>query len=537
MYYGVTNNMKKLLSCAVVLLLFASLCTVFASAANTPAFVLSSQRAEAGDEVKVTLSVENNPGITSMKFAVAYDSLLTLKSVEYNTAFGGQTMQPEKLVSPVTLIWLSPFAECSTNGVFATLTFDVSDDAANNSVANISLSYDPDDVYNIKEQNVNFSVTNGKVTIAGPTVSVTGVTLNKSSLTIKTGDEETLVASVKPTNATNKNVSWKSSNTTVASVVNGTITGLKKGTATVTATTEDGGCTAACTVTVVCAHNNKTLVKEKDSTCTEKGWDSYYVCDDCGQTLLSDGKTEVSQKPFRTLKPHEGGTATCKSKAVCIHCNNPYGDYGPCNFTAEIQKTEAIKTPGNCCTKTEYFYSCSLCGKCEKDDSHTFVGDYGTHSFSHYVYNNDATLDADGTETAKCDYCNETDTRTAVGTKIGNPAVKIVGYKSEINTQYKATVTLHAEYEYLPENAELCWIVSDGNSSEYYTGETLTLSTLKKSVVVRLTAIIRNESDFGKSKVIAKSDAEKIVVNTKFFAKVVAFFKGLFGKLQVIDQK
>ncbi|MBR4451935.1 MAG: DUF1542 domain-containing protein, partial [Clostridia bacterium] len=39
------------------------------------------------------------------------------------------------------------------------------------------------------------------------------------------------------------------------------------------------------------------------------------------------------------------------------------------------------------------------------------------HSFTYYTYNNDATIDSDGTETAKCDNCDETDTRVAIGSK------------------------------------------------------------------------------------------------------------------------
>ena len=60
----------------------------------------------------------------------------------------------------------------------------------------------------------------------------------------------TLTPTVQPENATNKRVAWKSSNTAVATVANGTITALKAGTSTITATTEDGGKTASCALTV-----------------------------------------------------------------------------------------------------------------------------------------------------------------------------------------------------------------------------------------------------------------------------------------------
>lgn len=81
-------------------------------------------------------------------------------------------------------------------------------------------------------------------------IAVTGVTLNKSSLNLQIGGNETLTATIAPTDATNKNISWISSNPAVATVNNGKVTGVAAGTATITATTVDGNKTATCTVTV-----------------------------------------------------------------------------------------------------------------------------------------------------------------------------------------------------------------------------------------------------------------------------------------------
>ena len=84
-----------------------------------------------------------------------------------------------------------------------------------------------------------------------PVVSVTGVTLNKTSTSIQVGGTETLTATVSPKDAANKKVTWKSSNAAIASVdANGKFTGVKAGEATITVTTEDGGKTATCKVTV-----------------------------------------------------------------------------------------------------------------------------------------------------------------------------------------------------------------------------------------------------------------------------------------------
>lgn len=81
-------------------------------------------------------------------------------------------------------------------------------------------------------------------------IAVTGVTLSKSSLELKAGTTSAVRAEVEPANATNKNVSWSSSNERVATVEDGMISAVSRGSATITATTEDGGFTASLSVVV-----------------------------------------------------------------------------------------------------------------------------------------------------------------------------------------------------------------------------------------------------------------------------------------------
>lgn len=91
----------------------------------------------------------------------------------------------------------------------------------------------------------------GDNTRPGAAVKVTGVTLNQTELTVDRHATAQLTASVKPDNAANTRVNWKSSDTSVATVsTKGVVTGVSAGTATITATTADGGFKAECTVTV-----------------------------------------------------------------------------------------------------------------------------------------------------------------------------------------------------------------------------------------------------------------------------------------------
>ena len=83
------------------------------------------------------------------------------------------------------------------------------------------------------------------------TVYAESVSLNEEAITLKEKETYLLIADVLPENATNKNVTWKSSDTNVATVdENGLVTAVSEGEATITVTTEDSKLTATCTVTV-----------------------------------------------------------------------------------------------------------------------------------------------------------------------------------------------------------------------------------------------------------------------------------------------
>ena len=90
------------------------------------------------------------------------------------------------------------------------------------------------------------------VTVKAPEpeiVEATGITLSRTTLSLKAGASAALTATVAPANATDKTVTWTSSNTRVATVTNGTVKAVANGTATITAATKNGK-RATCTVTV-----------------------------------------------------------------------------------------------------------------------------------------------------------------------------------------------------------------------------------------------------------------------------------------------
>ena len=118
----------------------------------------------------------------------------------------------------------------------------------------------------------NTTVTN-YVDITVTTIAVTGVTLNKSSTSLTAGDTEQLTATIAPSNATNKNVTWSSDTTSVATVSNGLVTAIAAGTATITVTSAaDSTKKATCTVTVTASSGGSTGEQTVTYQFTSKSW-------------------------------------------------------------------------------------------------------------------------------------------------------------------------------------------------------------------------------------------------------------------------
>lgn len=117
----------------------------------------------------------------------------------------------------------------------------------------------PADVYNTAKDAIANAETVAEVLAAYNTAleaqaeatPATGVSVTPATATVRVGKTATIKAIVTPDDATDKTVTWTSSDDTVATVdSNGVVTGVKEGTATITATTTDGGFTATCEVTV-----------------------------------------------------------------------------------------------------------------------------------------------------------------------------------------------------------------------------------------------------------------------------------------------
>ncbi len=100
-----------------------------------------------------------------------------------------------------------------------------------------------------------------------------------------------------------------------------------------------------------------------------------------------------------------------------------------------------VTTPATCTAPGVRTYTCT------KDPAHTKTEPIPAlnHLFGAYTFNNDATCTQDGTETAKCERCNETDTRTRAGTKLGHLFETYV-YNNDATTKADGTETAHCAH-------------------------------------------------------------------------------------------
>lgn len=126
-----------------------------------------------------------------------------------------------------------------------------------------------------------------KITVLGDTVQVTGVSLDKTSLTMKVGESAALTATVMPENATDKTVTFKSSDEKVATVsADGKVTAVAAGTATIYVTTKDGEYQNTC----------KLIVADSNPAPT------YKILDGDGQNLEQGGEKDLSVRGSGNLE-------------------------------------------------------------------------------------------------------------------------------------------------------------------------------------------------------------------------------------------
>lgn len=252
---------------------------------ETGSIIIESYNPVPGETITVNVSLKNNPGIAAMRIQMVYDnSVFSLIGLEYNSKMGGETNPPEDLSnsqSPFVLYWNNGgmITDYTEDGVFATLTFKVSENAAKGRSYTISAVYDPDEIYNGQDDNVSFEIINGKYVVydcvAGDIdgngkVNMRDLTVLQRNYSGWTGLElNTPVMDANGDGKTNiRDV------TTLQRYLAGWDVEL------------------CCPCTVEACTHNLTAMNAKPATCTEDGNIAYWICGACGK-YFSDAEAET----------------------------------------------------------------------------------------------------------------------------------------------------------------------------------------------------------------------------------------------------
>ena len=264
--------MKKFCSILLAALMLVSALPLGAvAAADAATITAASVGGYAGDTIEVAVAMADNPGMVGWNVSVSFDeSAFELLSIQLGDAFPASGLSKGPLKSPASVTFadfVNP--DVTANGLLFTLNLKIKADAPAG-VYPLTVHTKDGDMENFCNADwatVPVTFVDGSIEVRE---HVSGVALDADHLDLKTGESAQLTASVTPATAYNKAVTWQSDNEAVATVaVDGTVTAHKFGTATITATTEDGGYTATALVNVTCsAHVYNTLL---DGACVECG--------------------------------------------------------------------------------------------------------------------------------------------------------------------------------------------------------------------------------------------------------------------------
>ena len=297
------KRITSLLLCLVMIVsLLVTAVPVFA--AGSVKFTMTSDKAKAspGDTITYTVTMGEVSRFDSLKYKLSIPEGLT-----FVAGSGKLADNLKETLNCVDTAWTEStkvfYITLCSDGIGYTsttptelMTFQCKvDDGATGSLK-IEFIIEPNNCYDSDYDNIAFTTETPSITITAAPKPATGISLNKSELTLIDGSSEQLIATVEPADTTDA-VLWISDKPAIAAVNNsGLVTAIAPGEATITATA--GTKTATCTVQVSCAHGSFNPVPAQDSNCTEKGWDAYKKCDLCGK-LFDVNDNPLDGIPYR----------------------------------------------------------------------------------------------------------------------------------------------------------------------------------------------------------------------------------------------
>lgn len=265
--------------------------------------------------------------------------------------------------------------------------------------------------------------------------------------------------------------------------------------------------------------NHQWKIEIIPATCTDSG-KSTVMCSQCREIqseeiLLPNGHslTDWALIDSGTLGRH---CVNCEYSETKIH-NHEYS---------------AVVTKPDCINKGYTTYTCS-CGSTYTDNYTNELG----HSFTNYIYNNDARINIDGTETSKCDRCDATSTRIKEGSALVNPTSNsAINIASDISVDYRTNVIISATAVNVPADYHLALYIE---GKKYAEGDNHKVSYKIDEMKSNINYTVRIIDNYDNIQINDREEplqkSSEINVNSGFFKRLAAFFKGLFHKLPTIE--
>lgn len=221
-----------------------------AVSSNAQQLSVGTIEAVAGKQTEMTVSLTGATGKTALQYNLSLPAGLTLaqSSGDYGIKLGNATKGHTLSVSPLAsgdllIVLYSMYQDTFADGTLMTIPVVATGENGTTSGSLNTVRTATAGAVSSECSDVSFNAE-----IKSATIAVTGITLNQTSATLTEGESLTLTATVSPDDATDKTVTWSSSNESVATVKNGVVTAMAAGTATITA--KAGDKTATCEVTV-----------------------------------------------------------------------------------------------------------------------------------------------------------------------------------------------------------------------------------------------------------------------------------------------
>ena len=315
----------------------------------------------------------------------------------------------------------------------------------------------------------------------------TAISLNKTSLNLDVGNNEKLVATVSPEDATDKKVTWESSNNSVAKVTSdGTVSAVSKGTAKITAKTSNGK-TATCDVTVKQPITGITL--NKKSLELERGEKSKVTATILPSNADGDKTVKWSSNKTSVATVSSDGTITAVAKGnATITATTSNGKTATCSVTVGVPLKSISFENGvkeKTLNKGENFNLKVIYNPEDTDASKTITWS-STDTSVAKVENGKVTAVGIGETTITATASNGKKAECKV--KVVNPLVSI-SMKDSTSIQYGQTEKLVVTYnpEDTTDDKTITWESSDKNTAEISADGTITAKNVGTATITAKT--------------------------------------------------